>query len=122
MVDILRSLTVRASKVRRQHPRTRRHFVHVEFNFAQSRVRENRSAEVFRNTTLLALAKIFPGENFPLYSKIQLYESIFKSLGIVVFWRLLYVDKRRKYLNIWSNDFHVLITTGQLNTCCHLDN
>ena len=47
VVDRLRSLTVRASQVRRQNPCTRRHFVHVEFNFAQSRVCENRSAEVF---------------------------------------------------------------------------
>ena len=52
MVDILRSLTVRASQVRRQHPRTRRHFVHVEFNFAQSRVRENRSGEFFLHVVL----------------------------------------------------------------------
>ena len=43
----------------------------VEFNFAQSHVRENRSSEIFPQYYTSGFGEIFPGENFPLYGSLS---------------------------------------------------
>ena len=43
----------------------------LEFNFAQSRLRENKSAEFFLQYIGPSFGEIFPGENFPLYGSVD---------------------------------------------------
>ena len=59
----------------------------------------------FRNTTLLALAKFFPGENFPLYGTMHIGVQILQSYnrGVLPCWGSCAPGYVHVYIVSWSS-------------------